>query len=305
VGIKAPTFTAPAGGAPYINPTGIVNAASFSPFTAGISGGEFLTLFGSNLAPGTDIFTSAPFPTTLNGVQVLVNGVAAPIYYVTTGELAFVVPFATSLLPVTSIQVINNGLASNVVTMLVNSTTPGVFTANSSGLGYGAVEHADGSLVTEASPGQPSETVVTFVSGLGTVYPPIIDGTQASATTLSNTYPAGDITADINGTTATVQYAGLAPYLVGLYQLNVTIPSTATAGDNYLEIFGPDSDNLQALIPVGSGAAAAARKFVPRAHGHSAPKTPRPPACFFGNCKTGDAASSSLPAHHLSAEPAQ
>ena len=258
VSLQAPKFTAPAGKAPYIDPTGIVNAASFSPFTAGISGGEFLTLFGSNLAPGTDIFTGAPFPTTLNGVQVLVNGIAAPIYYVTTGELAFVVPFATGPYPVASIQVINNNGASNVVTMLVNSTTPGVFTANSSGLGYGAVEHADGSLVTQASPAQPGDTVVTFVSGLGTVFPPITDGSPGPSPTLSNTVPAGDITADINGTPATVQYAGLAPYLVGLYQLNVTIPTTATSGDNYLEIFGPDSDNLQALIPVGSGATGAA-----------------------------------------------
>ncbi len=71
-----------AGGAPYIDPTGIVNAASYSPFTAGISGGEFLTLYGSNLAPGTTVFSGATFPTILNGVQVLVNGIAAPLYYV-------------------------------------------------------------------------------------------------------------------------------------------------------------------------------------------------------------------------------
>jgi uncharacterized protein (TIGR03437 family) len=306
VGLQAPKFTAPAGGAPYIDPTGIVNAASFSPFTAGVSGGEFLTLYGSNLAPGTTVFSGTTFPTILNGVQVLVNGVPAPLYYVATGQLAFVVPFATASFPVTSVQVINNNVASNVVTMLVNSTTPGVFTRGSSGLGYGAVEHADGSFVTQASPAQPGDTVVVFVSGLGTVLPPITDGTQASATNLSNTSPAGDITADINGATATVQYAGLAPYLIGLYQVNVTIPTTATAGDNYLEIFGPDSDNLQALIPVGSGATGAARKFVPRSHHHSATKTLRPPACFFNNCNTAAAPfSGRLPANHPAAQPAQ
>ena len=307
VGLQAPALTAPAGGAPYINPAGIVNASSFSPFTAGISGGEFLTLFGSNLAPGTSIFSGATFPTILNGVQILVNGVAAPIYYVTTGELAFVVPFATASFPVASIQVIDNNVASNVVTMLVNSTTPGVFTFNSSGLGYGAVEHADGSFVTQASPAQPGETVVTFTSGLGTVYPPITDGTQASATTLSYTSPVGNITADINGTAANVTFSGLAPNLIGVYQLNVTIPTTATSGDNYLEIFGPDSDNLQALIPVGTGVSAsavskAARQPKPRLHRRT---TPRPPACFFNNCKTAGAASLRVSANHPAAEPAQ
>lgn len=307
VGLQAPKFTAPAGGAPYIDPTGIVNAASFSPFTAGVSDGEFLTLYGSNLAPGTDVFTGAPFPNKLNGVQVLVNGIAAPIYYVTKGQLAIVVPFATSLLPVAQIQVNNNGVLSNTVTMLVNSTTPGVFTTNSTGLGYGAVEHADGSLVTPASPAQPGETIVVFVSGLGTVAPLITDGTQASATNLSYTYPMNNITADINGTAATVTFSGLAPYLIGLYQLNVTVPSTATSGDNYLEIFGPDSDNLQALIPVGSGASAAAvskstRRFAPRGRRRS---TPRPAACFFNNCKSPGEVSGSLSLRHLPAEPAQ
>jgi hypothetical protein len=124
---------------------------------------------------------------------------------------------------------------------------------------------------------------------------------------LSNTAPAGDITADINGTAATVQYAGLAPYLVGLYQLNVTIPTTATAGDNYLEIFGPDSDNLQALIPVGSGVTGAAvskaaRRPAPRLRPRS---KPRPQACFFNNCKTADAASLRVSPNHPAAEPAQ
>ncbi len=59
VGLQAPAFSGPS---VYLNPTGIVNAASFSPFTAGVSPGEFVTLYGSNLAPGTDIFTGAPFP---------------------------------------------------------------------------------------------------------------------------------------------------------------------------------------------------------------------------------------------------
>jgi uncharacterized protein (TIGR03437 family) len=300
LGLQAPKFTAPAGGAPFIDPTSIVNAASYSPFTAGVSGGEFLTFYGFNLAPGTTVFSGTTFPTTLNGVQVLVNGVAAPLDYVAQGQVSFVLPFATSLFSVAQIQINNNGVLSNTVTMLVNSTTPGVFTGGSSGLGYGAVEHADGSFVTQAHPAQPGETVVSFVSGLGLVNPLITDGTEASATNLSYTSPMNDITADINGTAATVQFSGLAPFLIGLYQLNVTIPTTATAGDNYLEIFGPDSDNLQALIPVGSGATGSARKRKPRLHRRS---TPRPPACFFNNCTS--AASGSLAAGHLRAQPAQ
>ena len=49
---------------------------------------------------------------------------------------------------------------------------------------------------------------------------------------------------------ATVAYAGLAPGEAALYQLNVTIPTGVTAGDNYLEIAGPDSDAFQSLISI-------------------------------------------------------
>ena len=56
----------------------------------------------------------------------------------------------------------------------------------------------------------------------------------------------------IGGVLATTSYVGLAPQLAGLYQINVTIPSGLTAGDNSLEIVGPDSDAAEALVPVGS-----------------------------------------------------
>ena len=78
VAFQAPAFTPT--GSVYINPTGIVNAASFAPFTAGVANGEFITIFGTNLAPGTVVASTVPYPTMLNGVQVIVNGVAAPIY---------------------------------------------------------------------------------------------------------------------------------------------------------------------------------------------------------------------------------
>jgi uncharacterized protein (TIGR03437 family) len=66
------------------------------------------------------------------------------------------------------------------------------------------------------------------------------------------------ITAYIGVTQATVTYAGLAPGLVALYQVNLTIPSGVAAGDTDLEILGPDSDTTEALISIGGSTAAAA-----------------------------------------------
>ena len=79
VAMQAPTFTPTASQPVYINPTGVVNAASFSPFTAGISNGDFITIFGTNLAAKTVVASSVPYPTILGGVQVRINGTPAPI----------------------------------------------------------------------------------------------------------------------------------------------------------------------------------------------------------------------------------
>ncbi len=288
VAVQAPTFTP--SGSVYLNPAGIVNAASYSPFTAGVSDGEYLALFGNNLAPSPASAPSLPLKTTLNGVQVLINGTPVPINYVSPGQLDVVVPLGNTF-SLAQIQVINNGIASNVVTELVNTTTPGVFTS-SYGIGYAIVEHADGSLVSPSSPAQPGETIVAYASGLGTVFPTVTDGSAAPSSPLSATSNA--ITVKIGGIPApATQYSftGLAPGFAGLYQVNVTIPSNVTAGDNTLDISGPDSYATQALISIGSGATGAAHpktaaRFPTSGHARSASPSKRKAACFAGGRKS-------------------
>jgi len=145
-----------------------------------------------------------------------------------------------------------------VVTEFVNATAPGVFTIPAGGIGYAAAQHADFSLVTPSHPAQAGETIAAFVTGLGDVFPSIVDGDAGVFGSTSNT-----ITAFVSGTAATVAYAGLAPGLVGLYQLNVTIPSGLTAGDNYLDISGPDSYASEALISIGSGSSTTPAQSAP------------------------------------------
>ena len=236
-------------GSVYINPMGVVNSASSAPFTAGVSRGELITLTGTNIGPSTlQVASIIPLPTTLGGVQVLINNIAAPIYYVSSTQIAALVPYETTA-SVAQIQVINNKTSSNVVTELVNLTTPGVFTNPAGGIGYAAAEHANGSLVSPSSPAQIGETIQVFVTGLGDVFPTIADGATGVFGSTSNA-----ITADVNGTAATVTYAGLAPGEAALYQVNLVIPSGLTSGDNYLDISGPDSYTTEALISIGTTA---------------------------------------------------
>ena len=84
VAFKAPTFS---GSGVYLSPVGVVNAASSAPFTAQVAPGEFLTLYGSGLAPSVASAPTLPLPKLLNSVQVLINDVPAPINYVSPTQI--------------------------------------------------------------------------------------------------------------------------------------------------------------------------------------------------------------------------
>jgi uncharacterized protein (TIGR03437 family) len=252
VALAAPNITGPG---VFIYPNYVVNAATYAPFTAGISPGEFVTLAGQNLADKNYSASTVPFPTSLGNVQVNVNGIAAPVYVVTPTYVSFLVPYAVtpppaSTIQLATIQVVSNGTTSNTVTVPVNATTPGVFTVPPGGAGTAAALHADYTLVSSSKPAQPGETILVFVTGLGAVTPPVADGAPGPESPLSNT--ANTINAYINGQQAQVAYAGLAPDLAGLYQVNLTIPTGLSSGTYYLDISGPDAYSSEATIPVGS-----------------------------------------------------
>jgi uncharacterized protein (TIGR03437 family) len=245
VALQAPALT-PTG--VFIDPTGIVNAASSALFTSGVAPGELITIYGTNMASAT--LADSTFPFSLGGVQMTINNRPAPIYSVSPNQISAVVPFGTTEL-IASIQLTSNGIPSNIVTSYVNLTAPGVFTSPAGGIGRAAALHPDFTVVTPANPARPGETIALFVTGLGAVNPAISDGAPGPSSTLSAATNAIGVT--INGQTATVAFAGIAPQLVGLYQVNVQVPSGITSGDAFLDISGPDSLTSQALLPVGSG----------------------------------------------------
>jgi uncharacterized protein (TIGR03437 family) len=200
---------------------------------------------------------------------VTVNGLPAPVQFVSPGQISVLVPYYVGGSSIASIQVNNNGVLSNAVTEFVNLTAPGVFTVASNGTGYGKVQHADFSPVTAQNPAQVGETVAVYLTGLGTTDPVIADGSAGPASSQTNS----TIQVYMGGVAATVGYSGLAPQLAGLYQLNVTVPSGVTAGDNTLEIVGPDSDAAEALIPIGSGGTITASATAPQPAVRRKPKS--------------------------------
>jgi len=225
-GIRMPDIS---GDGVFLSPLGVVNAASFAPPTYPVSGGTLISLFGSGLAPSSQQAQVTPLPISLGGVGVTINGVAALLLFVSGGQINLQVPFATSGTSAT-ITLNNNGAKSNEVIVPVARTSPAIFSVDETGFGPGTVVHADFSLVSETLPATPGETVVIFLTGLGPLDPPILDGAPGPATEPFSRTTDSSIQVLFGGEAGTVLFSGAAPNFVGLYQMNVTIPNPVVTG---------------------------------------------------------------------------
>ena len=243
-GVQAPAM---AGSGVFLNPLGVLNAASSAPAGNPISPGQFVTLYGTGLAKSNQT-AAPPYPLTLNGVSVLVNNKPAPLYFVSPGQLNVLVPFATTG-PTATIVVQNSNVNSNTVTVPVAATAPGIYTLDQSGSGGGAILHADYTLVNADKPAIGGETVLVYLTGLGTVTPTLADGTAGNINTLYRS--DADLVVYVGGEPATVLFKGLAPGYPGLYQLNVTLPQFLKASGNLpLAIQTPNAYHDQVDIPI-------------------------------------------------------
>jgi len=245
----ATTIPTVSGASVYINPQGVVNAASNAPVGNPISPGEFIAIYGSSLANQTTV-AAIPYPMMLSNVTVSIGGLPAPIYLVASGQINCVVPFGVDTTkPTVNIVVTNNGVMSNTVTVPVSATSPGIFSDDTSGTGDGAIIHLNGTLVTSANPATKGEILSIYLAGLGAVTTAVPDGT------LPNPQVPDSVTAQVlvyvNGIAVTPSFAGLNPYFPGLYQINFTVPASLTvSGELPIAIQTADSFHDQINLSV-------------------------------------------------------
>jgi uncharacterized protein (TIGR03437 family) len=233
-------------GAPVLNPGGTLNA--FVPVVgAPLAPGMIVQIYGSNLASQVMLSSTIPLTTALNNTSVIIGGIAAPLYFVSPGQINAQVPF--ELKSGTSYQVIvnANGAFSTPNSIQIAADAPGVAAFSSGGI---IAEHsADGSLVTDAAPAAPGEVIVFYVSGMGLTDNPVGDGqpSPGSPTLARATDPP---TLTLNGANVPVSFAGLVPTLVGLYQVNFQVPANAPNGDLQLVLTQTGGQSNSTVLPV-------------------------------------------------------
>ncbi len=224
-----------------ITPGGIVNAASFQ---APVAPGSLISIFGSNLAATTQAASSAPYPTNLGGVSVLVNGtLAAPLFAVTAGQVNAQLPFET---PVGTATLSVNG--STPVTFTVAASAPGILMASSTRV---LALNQDYSINGPEHPAQAGSVITLFGSGQGAVHPAVATGAAAPAEPLS--LPMLPVTATIGGQPAEVLFGGLAPGYMGALQLNLRVPNLASGDYPLMVTIGTAQSNAPLLRVAGNG----------------------------------------------------
>ncbi len=211
-----------------------VSAQTINSVSTAVSPGSLISIFGSGLAAGLSSANSIPISTTLSDVtSVTINGMSAPLMFVSDGQISAQVPW--EVVPGPANVIVNRASSSSQpMPVQVNAFAPSVFA-----LGLGSLQalatNADGTLTAptgavaafNAHPATAGDTITLFATGLGTVNPPPLDGANSSDTMrMTTSVPS----VQIGGVGAQVSFSGLSPQFVGIYQLNVVIPGGVTTG---------------------------------------------------------------------------
>ncbi len=227
-------LTIAAQGPPVAAAGGVVNNGTFSVGN-GLAQGDIAAVFGSQFTYDAPTAAgSLPLENILDKVQVMVNGVAAPVYYTSAGQVNFEVPINAAAGPGT-VQVVRNGTAGNQVYVDISAQAPQFILYDGV---YGIMTTPEGALTgTPSNPVSVGDTIVIYMLGLGATSPVVPSGTASPGPPNLATVPGktqvcfGTETVFYQAPCPTPLFVGLTPNFVGLYQVNVTMPSGIKSGN--------------------------------------------------------------------------
>ena len=223
-------------------PLRTLNAATLDPSnTAVVTPGGYVTIFGTRLANGAAQAPGLPLPFELGHTRLLLGNQPLPLLYVSPTQVNGLIPQNLALDTAQQLYVQRDNALSVPLPLTVTDLQPGIFTLSQTGQGQGAILVSGTGLVAgpagpASRPAHRGEYLELYCTGLGPVQggageAPPGDGqpAPASGNPLYTTVAAATVT--IGGVPATVEFAGLAPGSVSLYQVNVRVPDGAPAGD--------------------------------------------------------------------------
>ena len=197
-----------------VSVTGASNAASGQPVYAP---GMVLSIYGTQLATLTQAAATFPLPPYLAGFEALINGVPAPIFSVSPGQVNIQIPYETR--PGQATLIVGTPYQNVTTTFQVSAAAPGIFTL------------ADGSISPSGS-GTPGQTVTMFITGEGQVRPSLATGATPSSRTPQAQLPKPQlpVSVTVGGVPAVAQVIGIVNGMVGETRIDFTIPTDVPVG---------------------------------------------------------------------------
>ena len=234
-----------------------INGSGF--FAAGASG------YAAQLI---DLDSNEDWPTELGCVSVLINGTAAPLYYVSNQEIyAQAIQFASS--QGAAVQVILNAGAPNQIKGPVYAAeaaplAPTLFTFNGAGTGNAAAfdatknaDLADTAIVPAGVSASPGDLIELFGTGFGGTSPVYAPG-QFALTLAPVANPVSVTIGGVKVPDSDILYVGLAPdptrqnNAPGLYAVVVRMPQVLAGDQAVFVSVGHSETQGQVTIPVQS-----------------------------------------------------
>ena len=220
----------------------IVNAGGFQP--GPVAPGSIVSVFGSNLATQTANAAGTPWPLTLGGTSVAVNGLAAPLSYVSPAQINAQIPYEVAA-DSASVVISVGGVAVAPVPLAIQPTAPGLFT---SATGQAVVENQDGTLNGPSHAAVPGTTVTAYLTGQGALDQNVSSGSASPGG--EPILPAASLSATIGDQAAAIASARMVPGLVGVLQVGVQVPQLAP-GDYPLQVTVGSAISNSALLSIG------------------------------------------------------
>ena len=249
---------------PVTTPRGAVNAVSLQSAPAVVAQGGILAIFGEQLAAAHTTPEGVPLPLSLEdpAVEVLINGVAAPIFFVSPTQINALVPWEIEP-GWADIVVRRGGSESSAMGVLVSALNPNLFThEGSSSLitqtggddpdspSLGMDGPAPAGSIGPASSVDQGQSLTIFAAGLGQTDPAVASGALGAGAT-----PVEEQRAYLGGLPVKINSAALSADNVGVYELEFEVPSLASPG----EVFRWYSGNSGSAAVLGVGGSPAPR----------------------------------------------
>ena len=236
---------------PILSQNGTVSLASY---TTDIPAGGIVSIFGRNLAT-TAVASTTPLPTVLQGVCVTLSNVALPLFSTSAGQINVQIPYdqaaGTYQLVVRDT---NKKLASATQNIRVVKYAPAILVDGATG--QAAIYDDKGQAVNKNNPTTRDRRLVIYAIGLGPT-----KGAKVTTGTPAPSNPPAENVDDVkvffgdkrySQAEVIVEWSGLVPGFVGLYQINVYVPGDHLRGDDLdvtIRVGGVENKFIPAVKP--------------------------------------------------------